>query len=149
MVGEMKIHESWMLFQRGQRKDAFRLLDEAEDELQQTGHVLALGNIESARGRFVRRSGEYVKALAHFAKAVAIYSERFPAHPNTARALVNAAYVKRLIALDLKHRLNAGRAKATQHAQYLQSARMLSTYWDEPARYTRRIIIRRAWAQFM
>lgn len=119
MVGEMKIHESWVLFQRGQRKDAFRLLDEAESGLQQTGHVLALGNIESARGRFVRRSGEYVKALAHFSNAVAIYSERFPAHPNTARALVNAAYVKRLIALDLKHRLNAGRAKAVQHAQYL------------------------------
>lgn len=119
MIAEMSIHESWMLFQGGQRKEALRLLDEAEAELQHTGHVLALGNIESARGRFVRRSGEYAKALTHFANAIAIYSERFPEHPNTARALVNAAYVKRLIALDLKHRLVAGRAKAPQHAQYL------------------------------
>lgn len=119
IVAEMKIHESWMLFQRGQRKNAFRLLDEAEADLQHSGHVLALGNIESARGRFVRRSGEYAKALAHFVKAAEIYSERFPSHPNVARTLVNAAYVKRLIALDLKRRLNAGRAKAAQHVQYL------------------------------
>jgi tetratricopeptide (TPR) repeat protein len=119
LLAEMKIHESWLLFQRGQRKDALRLLDEAEIELKPIGHTLSLGNIESARGRFVRRSGEYVSALAHFERAVTIYSERFPTHPNTARALVNAAYVKRLIALNLKHRSNTGRAKAAHHAQYL------------------------------
>jgi tetratricopeptide (TPR) repeat protein len=119
LVAEVKIHESWLLFQRGQRKEALRLLDEAQAELQPTGHTLSLGNIESARGRFVRRSGEYAKALVHFERAVTIYSERFPVHPNTARALVNAAYVKRLIALNLKHRSNTGRAKAAHHAQYL------------------------------
>ena len=119
----MKIHESWMLFQRGQRKDALRLLDEAEEELKTTGHVLSLGNIESARGRFVRRSGEYGKALDHFERAVAIYSERFPNHPNVARALVNAAYVKRLMALDLNSKSNAGRASGAHHARYLEICR--------------------------
>ena len=123
LLAVMKIHESWMLFQRGQRKDAFRLLDEAEDELKTTHHVLSLGNIASARGRFVRRAGEYGKALEHFERAVAIYSERFPNHPNVARALVNAAYVKRLMALDLKNRSKSGRASGAHHARYLEICR--------------------------
>ncbi len=119
LLAVMKIHESWMLFQRGQRKDAFRLLDEAEAELKITGHALSLGNIESARGRFVRRSGEYGKAVEHFTRATGIYSERFPNHPNLARTLVNAAYVKRLMALDLKSKSNSGRASGAHHARYL------------------------------
>ena len=121
LVAEMKIHESWMLFQRGQRQDAFRLLDEAESVLRATDHTLALGNIESARGRFVRRSGEYGKALAHFERAIRIFTADFPSHPSLARALVNAAYVKRLIALDLKSKSNAGRANAAHHVRYLDT----------------------------
>lgn len=116
---ELKIHESWLHFQRGQKRDALRLLNEAELELCTTGHDQALGNIESSRGRFARRSGEYSRALAHFEQAVSIYSQRFAQHPCCARALVNSAYVKRLIALDLKGRSRSGRAKAAQHAQYL------------------------------
>jgi tetratricopeptide (TPR) repeat protein len=119
-LAAMKIHESWMFFQRGQRKDAFRLLDEAEAELKTTGNFLSLGNIESARGRFVRRSGEYAKALAHFERAVGIYSRQTSDHPNMARALVNAAYVKRLIALDLRDRSNTARAKAAQHVRFIE-----------------------------
>ena len=114
------IHEGWLLFQRGQRRDALRLLNEAEAELKSTGHALSLGNIESARGRFVRRSGEYTKALGHFERAVQIYGEQFGEHPNMARALVNSAYVKRLIALDLLQRYRSGRAKAAEHVRYLE-----------------------------
>ena len=120
LVAVTNIHESWLLFQRGERREAMRLLDMAESELRSTGHALSLGNIESARGRFVRRSGEYTKALAHFEKAVAIYSGSFPEHPNLARALVNAAYVKRLIALDLLHRSKSGKARGADHARYLE-----------------------------
>ncbi len=116
----IKIHESWLLFQKDERREAMRLLDEAEVEIRTTDHALSMGNIESARGRFVRRSGEYTKALAHFDRAIAIYSERHAQHPNLARALTNAAYVKRLIALDLRKRLHAGRARGAQHARYLQ-----------------------------
>ena len=123
LLAVMKIHESWMLFQRGQRKEAFHLLDEAETELKTTDHYLSLGNIESARGRFVRRSGEYRKALEHFDRAMALYSERFPDHTNLARALVNAAYVKRLVALDLTSRSNSGRAKGAQHTRCLEICR--------------------------
>ncbi len=121
LVAVTNIHESWLLFQRGQRREALRLLDAAEAELTSTGHALSLGNIESARGRFVRRSGEYNRALAHFERAVQIYGAHLPQHPNLARALVNAAYVKRLIALDLRQRSHSGRAKGADHARYLET----------------------------
>jgi tetratricopeptide (TPR) repeat protein len=123
IIAVIQIHESWLLFQGGQRKEAFRLLDDAEMELKPTGHSLSLGNIESARGRFVRRSGEYAKALQHFQRAIAIYSKHFPNHPNLARALVNAAYVKRLIAFDLSQKAKEGRAQGTLHDRYLSICR--------------------------
>ena len=120
LVAAASIHESWLLFQRGQRKEAFRLLDEAEAELKATGHMLSIGNIESARGRYVRRSGEYAKALEHFERAVRIYGNHSPEHPNLARALVNAAYVKRLIALDIQGKSGSGRAKGDEHARFMK-----------------------------
>ena len=123
LIAVVQIHESWLLFQAGQRKEAFRLLDSAEMELNPTGHSLSLGNIESARGRFVRRAGEYAKALEHFQRAIAIYSGHFPHHPNLARALVNAAYVKRLIAFDLSQKAKEGRARGTLHDRYLSICR--------------------------
>jgi len=101
------IHESWLLFQKGMRKEALRLLTEAETTLKASDHTLALGNIESSRGRIVRRAGEYAKALEHFDRAIAIYSAGNPNHRNLARTLVNAAHVKRLLALQLRKRIDA------------------------------------------
>lgn len=123
LVAVTKIHESWLVFQKGERRQAMRLLDEAEIELKSTGHSLSLGNIESARGRFVRRSGEYAKALAHFEKSIKIYSRTHANHPNLARAMVNAAYVKRLIALDSQPQSRGGQARGAAHARYLQTTR--------------------------
>ncbi len=121
LVAVTKIHESWLAFQSGKRQYAFQLLDEAEEALQSTGHMLSLGNIESARGRFVRRSGEYERALGHFEAAIRLYETNTPDHPNVARALVNAAYVKRLIALELQPR--KGQASGAVHARSLAAAR--------------------------
>jgi tetratricopeptide (TPR) repeat protein len=103
----IQIHEAWLQFQKGLRKEGLRLLSHAEAALKDTDHYLALGNIESARGRIVRRAGEYSKALEHFDRAVAIYSAGNPNHRNLARTLVNAAYVKRLLALQIKKRIDA------------------------------------------
>ena len=110
----IEIHESWLLFQKGLRKEALRLLGHAEVTLKNTDHYLARGNIESARGRIVRRSGEYAKALEHFEQAIDLYSAGNPNHRNLARALVNSAYVKRLLALQLRKRIDARALKPVQ-----------------------------------
>ncbi len=102
----IQIHEGWLLFQKGSRKGALQLLSRAEAALKDTDNYLALGNIESARGRIVRRSGEYTKALEHFDRAIEIYSSGNPNHRNLARTLVNAAYVKRLLALQLRKKID-------------------------------------------
>jgi tetratricopeptide (TPR) repeat protein len=103
----IQIQESWLLFQKGMRKEALRLLSHAESILEATDHYVALGNIESARGRIVRRSGEYTQALEHFDRAIALYAQGDLNHPNLARALVNAAYVRRLLSLQLRRKIDA------------------------------------------
>jgi tetratricopeptide (TPR) repeat protein len=123
----IQIHESWLLFQKGLRKEALRLLSHAEVTLKNTDHYLARGNIESARGRIVRRSGEYAKALEHFERAIDIYSAGNPNHRNLARALVNSAHVKRLLALQLRKRIDAralkpGQARAERQFSVVPSA---------------------------
>jgi tetratricopeptide (TPR) repeat protein len=111
LTAVIQIHEAWIMFQNGFRKEALGLLAHAEAALKDTDHYLARGNIESARGRIVRRSGVYAKALEHFDCAIAIYSEGNPNHRNLARTLVNAAYVKRLLALQLRKKIDAGARK--------------------------------------
>jgi tetratricopeptide (TPR) repeat protein len=120
LVAVTRIHESWLAFQAGEKSRAFKLLDDAERELRPVGHVLSLGNIESARGRFVRRSGNYAEALAHFEKAMSIYQDGFHNHVNMARAMVNAAYVKRLSALAIKPRLQGNQASGLVNSKYLK-----------------------------
>jgi len=126
------IQEGWINFQLGRPKEGLRLLDQAEAGLKPTDDWLALGNVESARGRIVRRSGEYAQALHHFDNAVAIYARRYPNHRNLARALVNAAYVKRLIALQLRKQIDSrvsGRAmtdaesRGGGHTRYIKLCR--------------------------
>ncbi|HWC19910.1 MAG TPA: hypothetical protein VG498_23050 [Terriglobales bacterium] len=129
----IQIQEGWINFQLGRPKEGLRLLEQAEAGLKQSDDYLALGNIESARGRIVRRAGEYAQALHHFDRAVAIYARRYPNHRNLARALVNAAYVKRLIALQLRKQIDAraaapgqagdGDARGGAHARYTKLCR--------------------------
>ncbi len=102
LVAVTAVHQSWLLFHRGERGLALDLLDQAERVLLPTGHALSLGNIAAARGRFFRSSGEYDRALTYFEQAIQLYRTQFASHPNLARALVNAAYVKRLQALQLQ-----------------------------------------------
>ncbi|HEY3629015.1 MAG TPA: tetratricopeptide repeat protein [Terracidiphilus sp.] len=112
----IQIQESWLLFQNGMGKEAEQVLDRAESILISSDHYVALANIESARGRIVRRSGDYSKALDHFSRAIEIYERRDPNHVNLARTLVNAAYVRRLLALQMRKRIDtqahSGRARA-------------------------------------
>lgn len=115
LAAAIQIQEAWLAFQRAEPKEAWALLNQAEEQLITTDDDISLGNICSARGRIVRRTGEYAESLAHYERAIAIYQRRHPDHRNFARTLVNAAYVKRLLALNLRgtrparvHRVTAG-----------------------------------------
>jgi tetratricopeptide (TPR) repeat protein len=125
----IQIQEAWLLFQKGKTKDAVRSFDEAEQQLRHTDDYLSLANIESARGRIVRRAGEYHRALKYYENAIAIYSSHYPQHRNLARTLINAAYVKRLLALQLRKRIDRKMTIGTRkqpsnngshHARYLR-----------------------------
>jgi tetratricopeptide (TPR) repeat protein len=90
------------------------MLSEAEKGLKKTDHWIALGNIESARGRIVRRHGDYARAVTHFERAVALYEISHPNHTNLARAMTNLSFVKRLLAAQLKRHIDvtaAGRER--------------------------------------
>lgn len=123
----IQIHESWLLFQKGERREALRLLTHAEHVLKGTDHYIALANIESARGRIVRRSGEYSRALDYFDRANELYAQGDPQHLNMARALVNAAYVRRLLALQLRAKID-GRSRGRSGASPAGGAGLRARY---------------------
>ena len=102
----IQVQQGWVLFQRGNASRALQVLDTAEEVLKQTDHWIALGNIESARGRIIRRKGNYAQSLDHFNRAIALYERRSPHHPNLARAAINLAFVKRLLALQLTRHID-------------------------------------------
>ena len=111
MAAVMRVLESWLLFQKGHRREAARLLDQAEQVLCQTDDDITLGNIYSARGRMIRRQGRYNEALQCFAKAIDHMQRRNPQHRNLARSLANIAYVQRLLALDMSKQIDAESAR--------------------------------------
>jgi tetratricopeptide (TPR) repeat protein len=116
LAAAIQIQEAWLAFQRAEPKEAWSLLDQAEEQLRTTDDDISLGNISSARGRIVRRTGEYAESLSHYQRAVVIYQRRNADHRNLARTLVNAAYVKRLLALNLRKQLDT-RARPSRGVQ--------------------------------
>jgi tetratricopeptide (TPR) repeat protein len=131
----VQIQESWLLFQKGLTREAMQILVSAETVLRSTDHYVALGNIESARGRIVRRLGEYTRALDHFTRAMELFARRDPKHLNLARALVNAAYVRRLLALQIRKRIDrqaqSGRARGAAHKITPASTESLRARYQE------------------
>ena len=111
MAAEMRVAESWLLFQKGRTKEALKLLSEADTVLSATDDFITRGNIQSSYGRMYRREGRYDLALRHFAHAIEEYSKRDPEHRNLARSLANMGYVERLIALQLRKRIDADAAQ--------------------------------------
>jgi tetratricopeptide (TPR) repeat protein len=111
MAAAMRVAESWLLFQKGRTKDALKLLEEAEGVLRETDDYITRGNIQSSYGRMYRREGSYDLALRHFSQAIEEYGKRDPDHRNLARSLANMGYVERLIALQLRKRIDADAAQ--------------------------------------
>jgi tetratricopeptide (TPR) repeat protein len=117
MAAVMRVLESWLLFQKGNTKHALQILQEAEGVLKKTDDYLTIGNIHSSYGRIARRQGRYQHAIEHFTAAIAQYRQRDPRHRNVARTLTNLASSKRLIALQLRRKIDADAARRRKAAQ--------------------------------
>jgi tetratricopeptide (TPR) repeat protein len=120
MAAVMRVAESWLLFQKGRTKDALKLLSEADAVLRETDDYITRGNIQSSYGRMYRREGRYDLALRHFSQAIDEYSQRDAEHRNLARSLANMGYVERLIALQLRKRIDAEAAQRRKSAPELR-----------------------------
>jgi tetratricopeptide (TPR) repeat protein len=107
MAAVMRVLESWLFFQKGNAKQALEILQAAEAILSKTDDYLTLGNIHSSYGRIARRQGRYQHAIESFTTAIAFYRKIDPQHRNVARSLNNMAYVKRLIALQLRRKIDS------------------------------------------
>jgi tetratricopeptide (TPR) repeat protein len=112
MAAVMQVLEGWIAFQEGKPEEAARILDEAEDALAETDDYITRGNISSAYGRIARRQGNYDQALSRFAKAIDEYRKRDPYNRNLARSHVNIAFVKRLLALQLRNKIDMEAARS-------------------------------------
>jgi tetratricopeptide (TPR) repeat protein len=111
MAAVMRVLESWLYFQKENSKEAERVLREVEAVLRKTDDYITLGNIHSSYGRIALRQGRYQHAIDHFADAITEYKKRNPLHRNVARSLANLAYGKRLIALQLRRKIDADVAR--------------------------------------
>lgn len=116
MAAVSRVLESWLYFQKGDVKQALEILHEAESVLSKTDDYLTLGNIHSSYGRIARRQGRYQHAIDSFSTAIAYYKRRDPQHRNVARSLNNMAYVKRLIALQLRRKIDSEAARRRKAA---------------------------------
>ena len=111
MAAVMRVLESWLLFQKGQYREAERILDQAETVLRNSDDHITLGNIYSAHGRMVRRQGHYQEALKFFSRAIEHFQKRNPQHRNLARTLTNISYVQRLVAVQIGKQIDAERER--------------------------------------
>lgn len=116
MGAVMRVLESWLLFQKGNAKQALEILQSAETILRNTDDYLTLGNIHSSYGRIARRQGRYQHAIESFTEAIALYRKLDAQHRNVARSLNNMAYVKRLIALQLRRKIDREAARRRRAA---------------------------------
>jgi len=136
MAAVMQVLESWLNFQEGKPQEARLILKDAEAVLRATDDYVTLGNIQSAYGRIARRQGRYDQALQHFGNSIDEYKKRNPQHRNLARSLANMAFVKRLIAVRLRRKIDrevlrrlnsagrhAGRARLTKERGYFERLR--------------------------
>jgi tetratricopeptide (TPR) repeat protein len=107
----IQLSESWTLFQKGSSKEAVRVLQEAESALRHTDDYIALGNIQSAYGRIARREGRYEQALQYFQRSIELFQCRPALEGHYARSLTNIAKTRRLLALEMRRRMDSDREK--------------------------------------
>jgi tetratricopeptide (TPR) repeat protein len=117
--------ESWLLFQKGETKQAISILQEAEVILRKTDDFIALGNIQSSYGRIALREGRYDHAMQHFDASIDFFRRRPALQAYLARSLTNIAQAKRFLALQLRRSIDAQRRTPGQRASSQEKAGQL------------------------
>lgn len=118
MAAVIRTLESWLLFQKGETKEAVSLLQEAEVILRDTDDFIALGNIQSSYGRIAMREGRYDHAMQYFEASIDLFRRRASLGAYLARSLTNIAQAKRFLALQLRRSIDAQRQR--QHGSVAQ-----------------------------
>src|SRR2546423_4856474 len=131
MAAVMRVLESWLHFQKGNRREATRILEKAEQVLRDTDDDITLGNVYSAHGRMIRRQGRYNEALKFFAKAIEHYQKRNPQHRNLARSLTNIGYVQRLAAVQISKQIDADSAKRRKAGSTSDTGSRKQSHWEQ------------------
>ena len=103
--------EGWLQFQKGRNTEALETLQAAEATLRETDDDTSLGNILSAYGRIAQAQGDYERAVQHFAASIERFARVHPQHRNLARSLGNLAYVERLMARQLRRKIDSSAAQ--------------------------------------
>lgn len=103
--------ESWLLFQKGETKDAIAILQEAEMVLRETDDFITLGNIQSTYGRIALREGRYDHAMQYFDASIDLFKRRPSLAGYLARSLTNIAQAKRFLAMELRRSIEAQRER--------------------------------------
>lgn len=103
--------ESWLLFQKGETKEAVSILQEAEVVLRDTDDFISLGNIQSSYGRIAMREGRYDHAMQYFETSIDFFRRRPSLEGYLARSLTNIAQAKRFLALQLRRSIDGQRGR--------------------------------------
>ena len=128
MAAILQVLQSWLLFQKGKLSEALATLEQAHAVLQHTDDHVTLGNIHSAYGRIARRNGRYHRAIEHFTHAIAEYKQRDPRHRNLARSLANMALVERVVARQMRNKIDATARRSRRAARKTAVAGGVSRY---------------------
>lgn len=105
-VAAIQTVEGWLLYQEGKVTEGIKALRESEDGLLETDDYVARGSLNSVYGKISQSTGNYDEALRRFEVAMQEYRKRDEQHRNVATCLVNIAFVKRLIALELSEKID-------------------------------------------
>lgn len=102
MAAACAVLKAWLLFQTGKNDEAVALLNLAEAVLRETDDSLSLANIGSALGRIERRMGRYGASARLYVESIEQYRHCKHRRNHLARALVNLAFVNRLLAVRVE-----------------------------------------------
>jgi tetratricopeptide (TPR) repeat protein len=102
MAAACAVLKAWLLFQVGKNDEAVALLNLAETVLRETDDSLSLANIGAALGRIERRMGRYGASARLYVESIEQYRRCKHRRNHLARALVNFAFVNRLLAVRVE-----------------------------------------------